>query len=881
MVEFVSHAEHAKKVDIGVNHLELLERFRQNRELPASLNPHDLDSLVWKGLPLDIVRGGKFPELMNFENIGTSINMSVAVLVKENGKEKTKRLQSNNYSYPLTISSNLHVNAIMGGSIGKRNSDLIEIGSGNALGQSRVSSGLAMAIGVDMGILGDLGSAMLNQARTTPVDMRIMALKAVLLIRQLTMLHSAREGMYELKARRIVVNAALHSVGDVIQQVADHDVVVDVFGMTDNQLSLMGVLTSNWPSQKLVPTNKTSDNDIYSALHIAGDDVLFYTSQGTPVEFAFEGVSMLPEQCWNEIVQLFKMLGGIEDLIEVFSETRGLCPILTHLCRNNRQIIHIGMPYSRTRCYGNLRNRGDNSSFIRTTDLESSTLTLMVDQIMLSASLANVHYLCEALGFLSNEINPTRNAGHQQRMNDILNCYELKSRMSSSESNDYITPWLVRLSRYGRLCSLMLANHVNNVNLDSVDPLIGFFCHIRSHNIITASSYSRIKNPITIRNIAGGVMARKDKQGDFIKLLNWARLTGVVEGTPISGPSILGYQMGRDVDDLFQHFCDWDGDYVATGYIISVEYTTSTQAEYHLPDTFFYRSEYIVPTEGDSERGVSVEPRPNSYSIAQGKGKNDAKSRKSSTNKNGGKVADKGGAGVSTTKTPTANPKGSGGSGTISQTDEGSESLIQIDRTPIRVQRPSEPPIDDCDLWETPTTGSGTSIASASTPVGPSDKASPQPATTITGKSLDFSLITINDAIAEEISYEPGNCGIDALVHMDKKIDSAEALSIFGCLPSDRLYMQASELATIADMYDHDLIVHHSGGEVDIFGSGDRHPLHILQRGMHFIPMRALNKKIQVRAIRMTPDPVPQGVAERLAHKRRIVTNQPGVSAGK
>lgn len=619
MAEDISHAEFAAKQMPALNHMKMLEAFRTARELPSELEPHDLDSLLWKDLPLEIVRGGKFPELMDFSDFTDELVVEASVLVKESGSSKNRKLPGRNYNYKLTRRDALQCNALLGGYGNSGESDLVEVCNSTSLSGAKVASGLRMALGTDSGLLGDVGGTLVNRAKKTSVDLKIPALRAVMLLRQLTMLHGSEEGTYSLKARKLVAEAPRLEAGKALTFINDYDVVLDVYKLTEVQRDLINVLTSEWPSQKLSLNSDPSRSDIYSGVVLRKDTRMLYVSQGPELNWETNGIQLTPSECWYEIVQLFRTLGGLSDLIEVVAETRGFVTIMNHMCAELSMSIHIGLPYPRTRCYGSLKNAPVMQGHVRCTGLECSTMAMLVDNIMLSAALANIHFITEALGFLSPELNPQLVGNNVDRMNDIFGCYELKSRMTGGLCNDYITPWMLRLSRYGRLCSALISNNVSAARSGGISALSGFYCHINSANKLTASSYQRLRDPITIKSIAGGVAARTDRQGEFMRLLNWARLVGLCKGTPISGPSILGLTIGGEADELFNTFCSWEGEYKAVGYIVNVDYTVTTSPQYHLPDTFFYKSEYLVAIKGVSDDGSLQAPRANSYSITSPK----------------------------------------------------------------------------------------------------------------------------------------------------------------------------------------------------------------------------------------------------------------------
>lgn len=615
MAEDISHTEFAAKQMPALNHMKMLEAFRTVRELPNELQPHDLDSLLWKGLPLEIVRGGKFPELMDFSDFTDKLVVEASVLVKENNSRKNKKLPAKSFNYKLTRRDALQCNALLGGHGNAGESDLVEVCNSTSLSGAKVASGLRMALGTDSGLLGDVGGSLVNRARKSNVDLKIPALRAIMLLRQLTMLHGSEEGTYSLKARKLLAVAPRLEAGKALTYINEYDVVLDVYKLTDVQRDLINVLTSEWPSQKLSLNSDSSRSDIYSGIALRKDKRMFYVSQGPELKWETNGVQLTPSECWYEIVQLFRILGGLSDLIEVVSETRGFATIMNHMCSELSMSIHIGLPYARTRCYGSLKNAPVLQGHVRCTGLECSTMAMLVDNIMLSAALANIHFISEALGFLSPELNPQLVGTNVDRMNDVFGCYELKSRMTGGLCNDYITPWMLRLSRYGRLCSALISSHVNAARSGGIGALCGFYCHINSANKLTASSYQRLRDPIAISGIAGGVAARTDRQGEFMRLWNWARLVGLCKGTPISGPSILGITIGSEADELFNTFCSWEGDYKTVGYIVNVNYTVTTSPQYHLPDTFFYKSEYLLAVKGESDDGSLKAPRANSYSI--------------------------------------------------------------------------------------------------------------------------------------------------------------------------------------------------------------------------------------------------------------------------
>lgn len=614
MAELMSHKDHATREQPGFEHLKMLEAYRSSRSLPGAIEANDLDSLMWKGLPLSMIRTGKFPELLNFSGVEKELMVKVsAIIQKENGK--TMMMKQNTINYPLFRERNVRCELLShGGTSTGAGSDLVEMCEESLVGASRSSGGLSLAVGVDMGLIGDVGGTSVNQIRKTKTEMRLMALRATLLARQLTLLHASKEGTLEVEARKLEMRSEYCSAGKAVETATRVDVAVDVFGMATVQKNLLNVLTSEWPSQRLTHI-ESGQHDIYSGILVRGDNRFTYITQGVTDENIVNGVTLPPSEFWSEVVHLFKTLGGLEDLIDVVSETRGLAPILIYASRTLKQVLHVGVPYPKVKCYGKLKLDSGGVPFVKTTELETSTLVLLVDNILCSAYIANVHYLSETLGLLSTQLVPDGRYVND-RINDLMSCYELKSRSASGCVNDYLTPWMVRLSRFGRISAMVLKNQVSRYRLGLKEDMMTHVLYIGTDNILTASSYSRLKQSIVIPSNNGGFHSKRENLGDLIKLTNWAKTIGQVEGTPVGGPSIVGYHITEEVDTVLVEFCKFEGSYKAVGYVVGVPYKTQTHSRYSMPDTFFHQSKYMRATSDDNLDGSSVEPKPNSFKIA-------------------------------------------------------------------------------------------------------------------------------------------------------------------------------------------------------------------------------------------------------------------------
>nr|QRW42850.1 MAG: hypothetical protein [Keturi virus] len=807
---------------------------------PADLgNSNDLDYLMWVNEPKELAMSVNFAQMLNFKDIGTDLNVQVVSILESEGANSPIMKFDRTLSYDLFRQEETEVVMVPTAHTkdGPRG-DMVKLVNQNshAIGLSQSIAG--KAVGVEMELMNGRSATKMNAIRNRPTDMRQMALKAVLLKLQLTMAHASEPLNIDFESVPFEYEAERKTVTEALSYFPSHDIIIDITKLSDEQREILLVLCSAWPSQRLTNDNR---HDIYSALNIAEEEFVLYTSNRDPVQIRFNGIQMHPKAFWAQCVQLFMNLGGLDDLIEVTRDTRGLAPILVHnACRYGRRMSVVSH-YPVSSCYYGLNTQTvPNRRYVAPTILESSTLVLLVDNMMLSLYLNNMLYLSENLGLGSKTIFPSFDGDHNTKVLDVLTCFNMTSGNANGSLMSYACPWLCPLGKFHTSGLKVLMIMANDMRLRRSNNLVCCSLNYQVPTKMRVSSATLVKGTqeVDVSKLMG-FQSKTKSTGPTIQLVNWYNAVSG-DRLPCFGPSAQGAKLRGDELPMLKEIHAYKGNYKIVRVMAITEYEPQRTGEGTLRNTFFQNPQYMEAVAPQQCEEKMVQYKQNSFNV-QG-------------------LSDMEKAGLTTT---VGVPKWHAHYKQIVDYIKG----MSVDSPASKGTFVTQPTAS--------TNDSGSNILSSGQ--APESSGSSVVSEPINAGILEMSTVSKCDIVEQPMLTKSGNCGVEALKYSIPNMDIGQALSTLGVTVNDAFWLAADDLAKIADNYGRDLMVVTSNGGHEWYsrtGAGKRPCVAIYQESGHFKAMRPTGTCEQKKVLKVLLEPAPSTEEGRLAMRRKIETGQ-------
>nr|UUV42193.1 MAG: hypothetical protein [Enontekio alphachrysovirus] len=780
--------------------LDKLKELSKTKSTVGISNPNDLDYLLWSDEPKEVATQLNFAQMLNFKNVDYVLSVQISsVLEAEDNNAKSCKF-NRHIDYPLYRNIE-HYTRLIPNAQNKEGpkGDMVKLINQNshAIGLSESVAG--KAVGMEMDLMTGKSATKMNAIRSKPVDMRQMALKAVLIKLQLTMAYALEDEELQFQSHQIQYMARVKTTTEALKNFPAKDIIIDITKLSDDQKVLLLTICSEWPSQRLI---KDSEVDIYSSVIVDEENFELYHSQGEDEEIIVEGLKMNPKSFWSQCVQLFMNLGGLDDLVSVVRETRGLAPILNYNASTYGRGITMISAYPQSSCYYGLNVMGvQNRKYVAPTILESSTLVLLVDNMMLTLYLNNMLYLCENLGLGSKTLFPSMSGANSNKVMDVLACYNLTSGLPSCELMSMTCPWLGPIGRFHRSGISVLLDMINRVRNRQSHDLV---CCSLNHKIPTKMVVSSValvqgKQEVDVSKIMG-FHSNLSSTGPTVKLLNWyCAISG--DSLPCHGASLQGTKLRGDELPMLRKVHKYKGVFSIDRVIAITEYEPQRTSGGTLKQTFFHNPGYME-AQGEVKNGAKpvvyktnsfTFSRPNSQSTAykpQPEGAPSGNPNLDILNKIlkdlDGQISNEN---VDAQKALTEKLR-AGGMGMYML--EWMNMMKQVELAEANKEK--SPGID-----KNSTTNSllaeGFEISDSST--------------FSTGSQT---LLELPEYEPIDNEYTSGNCAIDALALAIPSMDKEEALSTIGLSVKDEWWLAADELSKVADAYGYNLLVIREGG---------------------------------------------------------------------
>nr|UUV42201.1 MAG: hypothetical protein [Lestijarvi alphachrysovirus] len=842
----------------GIGLAKLKELVKSNTTSGIS-NPNDLDYLLWIGEPKELAMSITFAQMLNFMNIGRTITVTISTMLEgDSGTTKPCKF-SKELNYPLFRNTEHHTRMIPSAQTkGGLKGDMVKLINQNNHAVGLSESIASKAVGVEMDLMTGKSATKMNAVRSKPVDMRQMALKAVMIKMQLTAAYALDKEQLDFAAQSLNYTAKVKTTTEALTNFPSKDIIIDISKLSDDQKTMLLVLCSEWPSQHLISNDEI---DIYSSIHLDEENFELYHSQGDDETIQVEGLKMHPKSFWSQCVQLFMNLGGLDDLVSVVRESRGLAPILSYNARMYGRGVCVISPYPQSTCYYGLSVMNvQNRRYIASTILESSTLVLLLDSMMLTLYLNNMLYMCENLGLGSKTLFPSIKEDNSTKVSDILACYNINSGLPSCELMDMTCPWLGRIGRFQRAGIVVLMDIVNKVRGRQGHDLVCCSLNYKVPTKMKVSSVALIqgKQEVDVSKIMG-FNSNLSATGPTVKLMNWYNaISG--EALPCHGASLQGCKLRGNELPMLKKVHKYKGIYSVDRVMAITEYEPQRTSGGTLKQTFFHNPGYMEAQGELKHRAKPIVYNTNSFSFSGQQNSNLQTKLQEQLNDR---------ADLNTFRDLMQE---------LEKLKDGSLDSFKNSTIEKMMANTLGTQITEW-LKQTRTVGPKTSENGErnSTPRGSSEE-SDKTGDTVKPSGL-HELLAIPEYTPLDNAYESGNCGIDALKIAIPALNKEEALSRLGISGEDKLWLTADELAKIADLYDHDLLVvkgpieHPEWYQTE--GKKSRNTVMIYQTDNHFQAVEFdPEKKIQRNTLKMTIEPAPTTEEGRKQMRQAILKGQ-------
>lgn len=809
--------------------LPQLNQLRGKNSTEGIFDPNDLDYLLWHNEPKEVATGVHFAQMLNFEGVGDTLRVAFSSIAEDDENKANTILNEYVMDYPVFRDPDNRVRMLSNANT----KEGPKTGMVKLVSQATHATGLCEAIagkgvGVEMSLLAGKNVTKMHTIKSKPVDMRQMALKAMMLKLQLTLLHSSEEGNIEVEAQTLKREVPVLKTSQALDLFPRYNVIVDVTKFSVEQQKLLLVLCSAWPSQKLI---NAGAQDVYSMVSLEEEDFSFYVTSGESFTLSTDGHLPTPRELWSQCVQLFMNMGGFDDLITVVRDNRGLAPILTHNAAIANNNINVVSAYPSSTCYHGLSvNASPERRYIAPTMLESSSLVLLVDNIMLSVYLNNMLYLAEELGLGSKILYPRPDARDNTKIGDVLYSHGLKGNSPQNSLMSKVCPWLARLDRFQNSGLHVMLDIVNSMRRGSDTGLI--YCPLNyavsTIQTVCTASLMREKMEIDLSKIMG-FKSNVSKTWEVIRLLNWYKAASG-SSLPCYGTSVFGAKLKGDEMRLLGDVVHKKGHFKVSRIMAITEYPPQSTESGTLQQTFFNNPGYMATEETKVQELYSVTYKPNSFSIRTISGEGD-KNKFNETQKQNEETGNSQGRPVTNKNPPQPLPA---------------------------PEKPQPPQLNQND--------------------GKNDKPVGNPPQGL------LTCVDIPNVAEKRVEYTPGDCGIDALVSLIPNIKKAEGLAKLNLREGDRCWLTADELGKIAHEYDTDLIVLKESGPPEYYasiGSVRDRKVVVKQDGNHFVPCVPTGGVSSKPTLLIQLDRLPGDNQGREAIRRRIIAGQASIGGNK
>lgn len=466
-----------------------------------------------------------------------------------------------------------------------------------------------------------LRAGMLAGAKARANDLRGLALKAKMLMYQMQHLHALPEEDRHIAWDDNVDPMSIHSMAKTTarESLTDFEFIVDVAGWSADQIELLAVLVSPWPCQSIVQIYEREDGstvqykDLASALSMDKVRGLIFSSANPEdhreVIIRLEGFIREPHKLMNAYMILFRTLGGLDSLFEVWHGTTGLIPLIhASIPKDCDEEIVLTAPYPIPRTSQTVLIEGEEgpTDIAIASEVVASTNIWIGEHVFAHAALNNLHALAESLGFFNKRLYGGLFMDNPIAI-EIMQLYRAGTSDIRHPFCRIVAPWLIPMADFGVLLAGWFINYVSSVRGEiEGDPRKFLVLNSCLPSTVAGGSWETLRKPMTFKPpIQSGGERKPEDLADCLETTNWWKMVVMAGGHVFGGLSYAGIKdLPAGYETMVQYAREWRGTYELTEVTVNCDYPTRPVKRYSVYDSkLMYRTRLTEDAVYEEGRG--------------------------------------------------------------------------------------------------------------------------------------------------------------------------------------------------------------------------------------------------------------------------------------
>ncbi|KAF6203214.1 hypothetical protein GE061_003632 [Apolygus lucorum] len=295
------------------------------------------------------------------------------------------------------------------------------------------------------------------------LDVRHMALKAYLLLLQTCADQTFSDAEFFTSRTSVVVKNA--SAQQILKAAIDYELLVDCTSMPDDQVKVLCLLVGNWPCCEYV----TEDSrDIYSVCLMRAEDAFLYTTNGVELKVVVDAEFLSAGRLLESTLQLFESLGAIDQLMEVFRDSKGLASFLGYaVSQPGVGNLNLVLAYPLSHGASKLaKAKKGVCHLVQIAQFISSSAHLLLDMAMGAQAFNRVHGLVERMGLASTDFFGSM---EEKRVEGLLVDHSYGFEGHKNTFLKDAAPWIKCVASSGDLAKKWLLAHAKSMREYLVD----------------------------------------------------------------------------------------------------------------------------------------------------------------------------------------------------------------------------------------------------------------------------------------------------------------------------------------------------------------------------------------------------------------------------
>lgn len=444
MIEYKSHKEQTQDKTYGAVHQQMISNFCSGVNAKRMMvEPRELDTMLWSAECGGILRSLNIRAPLLIKGVADSLSVDYGVLIDKLSGSGPKLTPKKSINYDLFIPVKDWVNVGLSSNVADQSRDglipISRVNMGNAGAELSLQSMTRRNRPSDIGVSAQIQAIDVNSSRN---DYKLMCLKLRMLVYSINLYHSSSLDGITVKTIGGEISIVHMSEHQALLFSQKYNAVFNVTGLSDADILLLDAMTYKYPSQSLFRKNKKC---IYSLLNLPADRTLFFS---TSAARSVSRTAILddPHVVLTRAVNMLSTLGGISDFVHVFSRTRGLCHSL-HILMLTLGLVQLNLgfeiPMTHAKLAVDIGQKSVMGSSASISELETSSVALVMDCVMATVMCNNIHSYAEVTGMYNDKLYRREDT---MRLLDIKRLHDGFSRSTDSPVQRLIMPSLIGMS---------------------------------------------------------------------------------------------------------------------------------------------------------------------------------------------------------------------------------------------------------------------------------------------------------------------------------------------------------------------------------------------------------------------------------------------------